>query len=124
VLTARNTLRKNEYNLKLAQVTPVPDVDVRWVVQKDYTGPPFIVNTSLQVGFNIPVWDRNQGGIIQAQGNLVSATEEEHRVRDALTATLADAFERYETNRVLLEYYRDQILPDQVRAYRGVYQRY
>ena len=25
---------------------------------------------------------------------------------------LADAFERYENNRVLLGYYRDQILPD------------
>src|SRR5262249_14016961 len=41
-----------------------------------------------------------------------------------LTARLADAFERYDTNRLLLAYYRDQILPDLVRAYRGIYQRY
>src|SRR5262249_19977219 len=124
ILSARNTPRKGEFNLKLAQVTPIPDVDVRWVAQKDFTGPPGLIVTSLQVGFTVPIWDRNQGGIIQAEGNLVNAMEEEHRVRDALTTTLADAFEPYENNRVLLEYYRDQILPDQVRAYRGVYQRY
>lgn len=124
VLTARNTLLKNQYALKLAQVTPVPDFDLRWIVQKDYTGPPNLVVASLQFGFTLPVWDRNQGGIIQAEGNLIDASEEEHRVRDALTGTLADAFERYEYNRLALEAFRDEILPHQVRAFRGVFEFY
>src|SRR5581483_6150579 len=72
----------------------------------------------------VPIWDRNEGGIIQAQGNLVNAGEQEHLTRDQLSQTLADAFERYENNRLLLEWYRDDILPNQVRAYRGVYERY
>jgi cobalt-zinc-cadmium efflux system outer membrane protein len=124
VLTARNTLQKNQYNLKLAQLTPVPDVTVHLGMNHDASSIVQPYNFIMIVSFPVPIWDRNQGGIIQAEGNLVNATEEEHRVRDALTTTLADAFERYEDNRVLLEYYRDQILPDQVRAYRGVYQRY
>jgi cobalt-zinc-cadmium efflux system outer membrane protein len=125
ILTARNTMLKNQFNLKLARVTPVPDPTIQWSVSKDYSGPPQQpVSTAMQISFPFPVWDYNQGGIIQAQGNLVNASEEEHRVRDALTTTLADAFERYETNRFLLELYRDQMLPDQVRAYRGVYQGY
>ena len=33
---------------------------------------------------------------------------------------MADAFERYENNRILLAYYQANILPDQVRAYHGV----
>ncbi len=37
VLTARNGIDKARYNLKLAQVTPVPDVDVNMVVFKDYS---------------------------------------------------------------------------------------
>jgi hypothetical protein len=45
-------------------------------------------------------------------------------VRSALTTTLADAFERYQTNRLLLEMYRDQILPDAVRVYQGVLTRF
>ena len=39
VLTADNAVRKTRYNLRLAQVTPIPDVDVRLVVQKDFTAP-------------------------------------------------------------------------------------
>jgi cobalt-zinc-cadmium efflux system outer membrane protein len=124
VLTAENTLVKSQYNLRLARQTTVPDVDVRVLLQKDTTGTPFNIDPSVQVSFPLPVWDRNQGGIIQAQGNLVNSSEESHRVRSDLTTRLADAFERYDTNRLLLAYYRDQILPDLVRAYRGIYQRY
>src|SRR5262249_60670374 len=36
----------------------------------------------------------------------------------------ADAFERYDNNKHLLEHYRDRILPDQIRVYRGVYERH
>ncbi len=124
VLTAETTFLKAQFNLRLARQTPLPDVDVRVMLQKDYTGTPFNVDPSVQISIPLPVWDRNQGGIIQAQGNLVNSSEEAHRVRADLTTRLADAFERYSTNRVLLGYYRDQILPDLVRAYRGVYQRY
>jgi cobalt-zinc-cadmium efflux system outer membrane protein len=124
VLTAENAFIKSQYSLRLARQTVVPDVDVRVMLQKDTTGTPFNVDPSVQVYFPLPVWDRNEGGIIQAQGNAVNASEEAHRVRSDLTTRLADAFERYSTNRVLLGYYRDQILPDLVRAYRGLYLRY
>lgn len=124
VLTAQNSIMKARYNLRLAKITPVPDVDVRMMLQKDFTGPPFEMSPSVMVGVPVPVWDRNQGNIMQAQAQLVRAVEESHRVRNDLTTKLADAFERYENNRVLLAYYRDQILPDQVRAYRGVYERH
>jgi cobalt-zinc-cadmium efflux system outer membrane protein len=124
VLTAQNTLQRARYNLRLAQVQPVPDVDLRVMLQKDFTTPPFLGVTSIQVGVPVPIWDRNQGNIMQAQGNLFRAAEESHRVRSDLSRQLAEAFERYENNRVLLDYYRTQILPDQVRAYRGVYERH
>src|SRR5262249_40002758 len=41
VRTAENTLLKSRYQLQLARVTPIPDVDVSVAIQKDYTGPPF-----------------------------------------------------------------------------------
>ena len=124
VLTARNTLLKNQYNLKLAQVTPVPDVTVHLGVNHDSTTAEQPFNFIMILSFPIPIWDRNQGGIIQAEGNMIDASEEEHRVRDALTGTLADAFERYEYNRLALEAFRDEILPHQVRAFRGVFEFY
>jgi cobalt-zinc-cadmium efflux system outer membrane protein len=122
--TAENTLQKARYNLRLAQVTPVPDVDMRILVQKDWTGVPNTTCASVQMSVPVPIWDRNQGGIRQAQGNLLRAVEESHRVRDDLTSRLADAFERYEDNRRLLEIYRDHVLPDQVRAYRALLERH
>jgi len=41
-----------------------------------------------------------------------------------LTAELATAFGNYEANRQLAESFQADALRDQVRAYRGVYQRY
>ncbi|HEV3261954.1 MAG TPA: TolC family protein [Gemmataceae bacterium] len=121
VRTTANGIQKARYNLRLAQVTPIPDVGLHLAVQEDYSVPPAqrIVH-SVQVGVPLPVFDQNKGAIIQAQGALLRAIEEPHRVRDALTTTFADAFNRYETNRITLEYYRDHILPDQVRAYQQI----
>jgi cobalt-zinc-cadmium efflux system outer membrane protein len=124
VQTAENSVQKSRYNLRLAQITPVPDVSLHVAVEKDFSVPPFLITNSIQMGVPVPVWDQNRGNIIQAQGNLLRAVEEAHRVRDDLTNRLAGAFEQYENNRVLLDYYRKQILPDQVRAYRGVYERH
>jgi cobalt-zinc-cadmium efflux system outer membrane protein len=124
VETAENTIQKARYNLRLAQLMPIPDVDVRVIVQKDFTAPPFQIVHGVQVGVPVPIWDRNQGNIAQAQANLLHAIEEPHRVRADLTSRLAEAFERYDDNRKLLALYRDQILPDQVRVYRGIYLRH
>jgi cobalt-zinc-cadmium efflux system outer membrane protein len=123
VLTARVTEQRARYNLRLQQVTPVPDVNLHLVLQKDFTTPPNTLVSTVQVGLPVPMWDQNQGAIAQAQGQLVRAVEESHRVRDDLTSRLADAFQRYRSNLTLLEYYRVHILPDQVRFYRGVYSR-
>jgi len=121
VRTARNTIQKARYSLRLAQVTPIPDVGLHLVTQEDYTVPPAqrIVQT-VQLGVPIPVFDQNKGGMIQAQGALLRAMEEPHRVRDALTSSVADAFNRYQTNLVTLAYYRERILPDEVRAYQEI----
>jgi cobalt-zinc-cadmium efflux system outer membrane protein len=124
VLTARNNLLRARYNLRAAQVTAIPDIEVRLAVQKDFTTPPFDITHNLQIGGPIPIWDINKGGIKQAQGQLLRAVEEDHRVRDDLSQRLADAFERYQDNRMLLEYYQQRILPDQVRVYKAVYERH
>jgi cobalt-zinc-cadmium efflux system outer membrane protein len=120
--TSENGVTKARYSLRLAQVTPVPDVDVRFTIQKDTqanTG-----QSTVTVGVPLPVWDRNQGGIIQAQGQLARTLGEADRVKNDLSQRLADAYERYETSRVQTAYFRRQVLPDLVRAYQGIYRRY
>ncbi len=124
VETARNALLQTNYQLRLAQFAPISDVDLHVVIQKDYTGPPNAIVHSVQMGFTIPLWDRNQGGIIQAQGNVVAASEGEHQARVNLTKQLAQAFAAYENNRIAIKLYRDEILPRQVQGYRALYERF
>lgn len=120
VLTASNGIGKARYNLKLAQVTPVPDVDFNVSLLKEYSLPPKQFVHTVTVGFPFPIWDRNRGGILAAEGGLGRALEEPHRVEENLTTTLATAYASYKQNLDALEDYRRYILPDQVRYYRGV----
>src|SRR5262249_10717406 len=104
------------YDLESARRQPYPDLDLRVAVQKDYTTPPFAIAENIQAGFTIPVWNRNQGNIKQAQATLLRAVEEEHRVQADLSSRLAEALERYDNNRALADYYRN-ILEDLSRVY-------
>ncbi len=124
VRSALVEIHQAQLELELARRTPIPDVNVRVMLQKDRTAPPFQNSPSVSVGVPLPVWDHNQGNIVSAEAALVRVTENLHKARQDLTSRLAEAFERYENNRVILGYYRDQILPDLVRVYRGVYDRY
>ncbi|SIO59877.1 outer membrane protein, cobalt-zinc-cadmium efflux system [Singulisphaera sp. GP187] len=123
VLTARNTLQGARYNLKLAQVTPVPDVEVRGDIWKENTVFPFQNFHALTIGIPFPIWDRNQGNIRASSANLVRAAEGPHQVEVALANGLAAAYAPYKANLVAVEYYRRNVLPDQVRYYRGVFER-
>jgi cobalt-zinc-cadmium efflux system outer membrane protein len=122
-LTAKNAIDKARYNLKLAQVTPLPDVDVRLAVLKEFALPPEKFVHTVQVGIPLPVWDQNKGAIFAAEASVVRATEEPHRVELNLTTNLATAYSSYTSSLAGLEYYRKYILPDQVRTYRGVFER-
>jgi cobalt-zinc-cadmium efflux system outer membrane protein len=123
VLTGLNGIQKARYLLELARVTPFPDFDVRMVVQKDYTAPPFVVAWSGVVSVKLPVWDLNRGNVQQAQGLLTQAFTAPQQTRLTLTGTLADAYNRYLTAKEQVRIVLQQV-QDQVRAYRGVYDRY
>jgi cobalt-zinc-cadmium efflux system outer membrane protein len=124
ILTARNTLRRAEYTVKLARVTPyVPDLDVRVTLERDLAVAPFGMYHQFSVGVPLPVWDQNKGNIIAAQAGLVRASEESHRVAANLSNNLASAYANYRNNLYAIEYYRSAILPDLVRYYRGVFAR-
>jgi cobalt-zinc-cadmium efflux system outer membrane protein len=122
VLTALNTIQKAKYNLELAKVVPLPDVDVHFLVQKDYTTPPFQVVNSFQMTIPVPVWDQNKGAIHQAEWLLRQASVGPDQARNALITTLADAFNRYQTARESVAITRQQVR-DQIRAYRGAHER-
>jgi outer membrane protein, heavy metal efflux system len=123
LVTAANSVIKARYNLTRAKITPIPDVALKVVVQKDFTTPPFATCANVEVGVPIPVWDRNQGGIQQASADVSKSLEDIPKIKLDLLTKLADATERYQNNRQIVDTYLLHVLPDQVRAYRGIVQR-
>jgi cobalt-zinc-cadmium efflux system outer membrane protein len=123
VLTGLNAVQKARYNLELAEVQPFPDPDVHVLIQKDYTTPPHLMVFSASLTLPTPVWDQNKGNILQAKYLLTQAMQQPQQARLTLTSTLADAFNRYVTARQQVQIARQQI-EDQVRVYRGVYERH
>jgi cobalt-zinc-cadmium efflux system outer membrane protein len=123
ILIAQNGIEKARYVLKLAQITPYPDVEVRYTVEKETALPPNGWYNTLQIGGPLPIWDRNKGNIIAAQAALERALEQPHTAEVTLVGNLATAFTAYKTNLDALIYYRRHVLPDLVRYYRGVYKR-
>lgn len=122
LIAAENEVLRARFLLRLAEVTPIPDIEAQTALQRDTLVNNFQIN--LQIGMNVPIWNRNQGGILQAQGQLAAALQQVTQVRNQRIADLAQAFERYENARLQLQQYRQLILPNQVRIYRSVYQRY
>ncbi|MBS0261302.1 MAG: TolC family protein [Planctomycetes bacterium] len=122
---ARNMPARARLELRLAEITPIPDITFYGAVQRDFTLPTLFRTTyNTQIGMPIPIFDQNKGHILSAKGNLVRATQESTRVENDLRSRIAEAFGRFETNRYLVGTQRDQILPDLVRTYRGTYERY
>ena len=125
IRAARNGPLRARLALKLAEITPIPDIYAYITVQKDFTTPGLPhLSYNTQFGMPVPLFDRNKGNILTARGMLVRATEEVPRVQNDLRTRLADAFERFENYRFQVGVSRDQILPDAVRTYRGTYERH
>lgn len=125
VLIGRNMQARARFALKLERVRPIPDVYVYGTFQKDYTTPgaPH-TSYNTQVGVPLPLWNRNRGNIISAEGDLGQAEQQLRRAQMDLTEQLATTFSQYSTNRFQLQMYVDHVLPDYARAYRGVYERH
>jgi cobalt-zinc-cadmium efflux system outer membrane protein len=105
-------------------VTPIlPNLDVYAALEKDFLNPPFGTYQTIAVGVPLGIWGQNKGNIIAAQGALVRASKDVHRVEATLSKNLARAYESYRNNLYAMEYYRRNVLPDLVRYYRGVVDR-
>ena len=123
--SAQNLISQARLQTELELKKPrCPDLFVYSAIQHDYTGMPFNTTYNVQVGAPLPLFDRNQGNILRAQSTIAANDRAFATRQTELTARLADAISRYQTARQLSESYRDEVLPDQVRVYRGVYARY
>ena len=100
--------------LNRASVQAVPDIDTQMSVQYDAASEYTIAG--VQVGMPIPLWNRNQGGIRQAQAEITEAERNIQRVEQNLNQRLADAFRSYSDAQVTATNYAADILPRSQRT--------
>ncbi|WP_010581669.1 TolC family protein [Schlesneria paludicola] len=109
---AQARLASAQVQIHREQVEPIPNLQVsggagRDILPADQSFQMFTVS----VGTNIPVWNRNQGNIMAAEGYYRAAQAEVTRLELSLRDDLADAYQRYQSARSEMEIYRDQIVP-------------
>ena len=120
-----NTIVQSRIQSELEDVKPRrPDITLYSTIQKDYTAPPYNTTYNLQVSIPVPIFDRNQGNILKAHAGIIRSENDRDGAANSLIQQLADAAARYEASRTQSANFRTSLLPDQVRTYRGIYQRY
>lgn len=124
VRAARARISKAECALRLQQVTPIPNVSLYSAFQHDDTTPLSDFSANLQVSVPVPLFDRNQGNITSAHAELVRANQDLVDTQNRLMSQFAEIRGRFSTSRVIARSYRTDLLPDQVRAYRGIHERF
>lgn len=108
-------LSRSRRALTRARVEPIPDVNTQFTVQYDNSSD-FTV-AGIQATIPLPIWNKNQGGIRQAQAEISVASQNIDRVALDLKNRLASTFREYANARTQAETYANEILPRAVKTF-------
>jgi outer membrane protein, heavy metal efflux system len=122
VASAWASVERARRALSRACVEAVPNISAQVSVQYDNSTEDTIAG--VQVGLPLPIWNRNQGGIRQAQAEITEAARNVDRIKRDLNQRLADAFRQYSDAYFTAETYASDILPLAQRTFNLVQQGY
>lgn len=109
LLAAQVHVVHDQITLQRERVQPIPNIEVQ-----AYTGWNYQTSNSvggMQVGVQVPLWNRNQGTIQQAQADLARSNAEVARVELSLRRRLAVVYQHYQTALQTSEIHRVSNLP-------------
>jgi len=109
-------VNRNQILLRRARVEPFPNPTIGPATQIPLTQSPGQQQLWINIYFDIPVWNRNQGGIQAAQANINDAVASLGILQNDLLRQVEDALGRYIAARQSEERIRTQILPTASRA--------
>jgi cobalt-zinc-cadmium efflux system outer membrane protein len=123
VKLAEQGVERAEASLVQARKVPIPDLQLTGMLMQSYeilptTGKPTGVLGAAQIGVQLPIFDRNQGNIAAAKGEVESAKQELARVKLELERNLSNIYRDYDLARVTVQQYKTQMLPRAEQAYR------
>jgi len=94
-----------------ARAEPRPNLSVQGLVNWRDNGIGGLSDGSLALSAPLPLWNRNQGAIAEAQYEYAAAKQALSQLELSFQHRLAPIFERYANARNQVERYRDRILP-------------
>lgn len=124
--SAQANIGRAESALRRAEVDKIPDLFLRGGLRNNRefadAGPPNPVRRVgvegiFDVGIEIPLFNRNQGGVAAARANLDRAKLEIERTQLSLRTRLAAVYREYRDAEASVERYRTRILPKAKEAY-------
>lgn len=123
VKLAQQAVERGEASLVQAKKAPIPDLQVTGILVQsneplDTTRKPTGLQGGAQVGVQLPIFNRNQGNIAAARGEIESAKQDLTRVKLQLQRDLASMFRDYDSARLIVQQYKTEMLPRAEQAYR------
>jgi cobalt-zinc-cadmium efflux system outer membrane protein len=109
VAAALTQVQRARSALQRACAEAKPNIDLQLGIQYDNATEDPI--SMVQVSVPVPIINRNQGGIRQAQAEIVEASRNADRLQRELQERLAGVFERYLNARQQTQAYAKEILP-------------
>lgn len=122
LVAARAKLRGDQITLERERVQPIPNLQLEGGIGYNFETRNTVGAAGLTV--QVPLWDRNQGTIRQAQADLARQQAEVQRIELTLRRDLADTYQQYITALQHVVQYRDVILPDAREVYRSLLESY
>jgi outer membrane protein, heavy metal efflux system len=123
VKLAQQAAERADAALDQAKKAPVPDLQVTGILVQSFepreVAPgPIGLQGGAQIGVQLPIFNRNQGNIAAARGEIESARQELARVKLQLQRYLASTFQDYTAARLMVQQYKTEMLPRAEQAYR------
>lgn len=122
VLAARAKLAADHTTVRRESVQWVPDIVVQGGPGYNFSNYDPVYNASVRL--ELPIYDRNQGTILQARNDLARQREEIRRIELLLRERLAMAYRTYATSLQHATEYEGVIIPERQRAYEELLQSY
>src|SRR5207247_975370 len=125
VKLAQQASERAEASLGQAKKAVIPDLQVTGILVQNNT--PLIETNPLratgvqggaQIGVQLPIFNRNQGNVAAARGEIESAKQDLARLKLQIERDLATVFRDYDSARVTVQQYKAEMLPRAQQAYK------
>lgn len=106
---ARTRVRRTRLAIERARRQNIPDIDL--LVAGHHMNISHDDVVGVEVGFPLPILDRNQGNIMRAESEWIAAQNDVERIELSLQDRLAVAYRRYSDARQQVQRYQREIIP-------------